>query len=96
MRVNDEFEGQPDQTPCFLRTPGKFDQAQGFAICADQDMQAVIERHAVDLYPARPPAERPRRLEDRDGDVAAGELGRRRHPGIAATNYGYARPRVAG
>ena len=62
------------QQSSFPRARHLLDQPQSLPIGADQNVQPVVERHAVDLDPAGAPSKSARSLEHRDGHAAFGQL----------------------
>src|SRR5208282_230456 len=66
----------------------ELDQPQRVTIGADQDMQSVVERDAVDFdSPRASPGNRPG-FEHADWNIARRKLDRRRHAGPAAADDG--------
>jgi hypothetical protein len=57
------------------------DQPQCFAVGADENVQAVVERETVVVDAPCPTAERARGLVDGDGEPGVGQLGRRSEAG---------------
>ena len=70
-------------------------QSQGFPIGADQDVLAVVHRHAVQVHAAGAAAERARCFEYGDRDAAGGQLHGGRHARIAGADDGDGRRQPA-
>src|SRR3989338_248716 len=64
-----------------------FDQAQGLAVAAEQQMLAVVQLGVLVNHPARAPAELSGALEYGDGNAAFGQRDRCGHAGVATANY---------
>ena len=62
-------------------------QAHRFAICPNQDVQAVIEHHLLMLDATRAPAQRFRCFEYGDLCAVFGKRDRGRHPGVATADH---------
>src|SRR3989338_10185420 len=69
-----------------------FDQAQGLAVAAEQQMLAVVQLGVLVDYPACAPAKLPGALEYGDGNAALRQRDCCRHAGVAAADDGNIKP----
>ncbi len=86
--ANEPGERQPQEQPLGVGAHEPH-QAQGLAVGADEDVQAVVEREVAVIDPPGPSTQGLCRLEYRDRNASLGERDRGRHAGVTAADHGH-------